>query len=68
MRSNDFQVIQDGGYVRNISRPLIGFEFMGFIACAMATGVDQDQPIFRLQAVDVAELVPGLETIGDPVL
>src|SRR6516164_1824264 len=41
---------------------------MRFVARPMTAGVNEYQPIIRLQRVDIAALVPGLNAVSEPVL
>src|SRR5215831_11634461 len=68
MRTGDLQVSQYCDYIAGIALRLIGFRLIGLVTRTVAAGIDKDQPVIRLQTVDIAELVPGLEAVAKPVL
>ena len=56
---------------QNVAYPefeVIIFGAVGFVAAAVPSGVDQDQPVVLLQLFDEAVGVPGLQAVGESVL
>jgi hypothetical protein len=54
VRSRDAEIIQYGGDVSDTSLPLIGVGLVGLVARPMTAGIDQDEPMLRLQRFDIA--------------
>src|SRR5215471_2153144 len=52
--SGNIEIIQDSGDVGDAALPVIGIGLVGLVARTMATGVDQNEPIVRLQPVDIS--------------
>src|SRR6516225_10246238 len=68
MGAGNAEVGQHRDDIRRIGFRLIGLRFIWLVARTMPAGIDQDQPIIRLQTVDITEFVPGLEAVAEPVL
>jgi hypothetical protein len=66
--SGNVEIIQDSGDVGDIALRFVGVGLMRLVACPMATSVNQDEPVLRLQPVDISGLVPRLQAVGEPVL
>lgn len=64
----DFELLEDGDDVGGIALASIGLRLVRFIARTVSTRIDQDQAMSRLQGFDIAEVIPGLEAVGEAVL
>ena len=68
MRARDVEVSEDRDDIGDIVLRLVGLGIMRFVARAMPAGIDEDKSVIPLQGVNIAEFVPGLDTVSESML
>ena len=68
MRRGKIERVEDRDDIPHMQTQFVRRRLVRFVALAMATGVDQDKTVVRLQGVDVPMSRPTLHVPGHSVL